>query len=98
MELHTTILGLRRALDSRRSAGLRVGLVPTMGALHRGHVSLIERAAAENQIVAVTIFVNPLQFGAGEDLATYPRDVDRDVEIAAQAGATDVFAPTVHEM
>jgi pantoate--beta-alanine ligase len=69
-----------------------------MGALHAGHVSLIERAARDNEIVAVTIFVNPLQFGAGEDLASYPRDPERDLRLAAAAGGTHVFAPAVEEM
>jgi len=98
MELHDTIAGFRRALDSRRSSGQDVGLVPTMGALHAGHISLIERAVVENDVVAVTIFVNPLQFGAGEDLASYPRDLDRDLAVAAEVGASAVFAPAVEEM
>jgi len=98
MELHDTIAGFRRALDSRRSAGLEVGVVPTMGALHAGHISLIERAAEENEIVAVTIFVNPLQFGTGEDLASYPRDLDHDLAVASEVGVSHVFAPAVEEM
>lgn len=98
MELHDRIIGFRRALDASRSTGLRVGLVPTMGALHAGHVSLIERAAEENDVVAVTIFVNPLQFGAGEDLASYPRHLDSDVRIVEGAGGSHVFAPAVEEM
>lgn len=71
----------------------RVGLVPTMGALHDGHLSLIERARAECDRVAVTVFVNPLQFGAGEDLEAYPRTLERDVEVCRGAGADAVFAP-----
>ena len=80
----TTIAELRGALDAERCAGRTVGLVPTMGYLHAGHVSLIERAVAENDVVVTTIFVNPLQFAAGEDLDTYPRDPDGD---AAQGGS-----------
>src|SRR5688572_311219 len=69
-----------------------------MGALHDGHGSLIERAAHDCDVVAVTIFVNPLQFGANEDLDAYPRTLDADVKLAEQAGASIVFAPTVREM
>ncbi|MGI9022120.1 MAG: pantoate--beta-alanine ligase [Acidimicrobiales bacterium] len=89
---------LRHHLDQARAAGLRVGVVPTMGSLHEGHLSLLRRAAADCDVVVVTIFVNPLQFGPGEDLATYPRDLDTDVELAAGAGAAVVFAPSVDEM
>ena len=67
----------RKALDAERAAGRQVGLVPTMGALHAGHLSLMARAAAECDVVAVTVFVNPLQFAPSEDLAAYPRDADR---------------------
>ena len=88
----------RRRLDSCRAKGQQVGLVPTMGALHGGHMSLIRRAAAECDVVTVTDYVNPLQFGAGEDLASYPRDVDRDCRLAAEAGAASVFAPSPDEM
>jgi pantoate--beta-alanine ligase len=93
-----TVRGFADALEAERVAGRSVGLVPTMGALHAGHGSLVEAAAAECDVVAVTIFVNPLQFGAGEDLDAYPRTLDADVELAAKAGATIVFAPTVEEM
>jgi len=94
----TTIAELRGALDDARCAGLRVGLVPTMGYLHAGHVSLIERAAADNDVVVTTIFVNPLQFAAGEDLDTYPRDPEGDAAKAAAAGATWLFTPSLDEM
>jgi pantoate--beta-alanine ligase len=86
------------ALDTERALGRSVGLVPTMGALHAGHRSLIERAAAECDVVAVTVFVNPLQFNDAADLAAYPRDLDADVAIARSAGASMVFAPPVEEM
>ena len=89
---------LRKALDQARAAGLTVGLVPTMGALHDGHASLIRRAAAECDVVAVTIFVNPLQFDRADDLAAYPRTLEGDVAVATAAGATVVFAPTVAEV
>jgi pantoate--beta-alanine ligase len=94
----TTAREFSDALDAERAVGRRVGLVPTMGALHAGHRSLVARAAAECDIVAVTVFVNPLQFTVAEDLANYPRDLDGDVEQAAQSGAAIVFAPPVTEM
>lgn len=82
----------------QRCAGRTVGLVPTMGALHDGHLSLVSRAAAECDAVALTIFVNPLQFGPGEDLAAYPRSQDADVVAAARSGASIMFAPPAEEM
>ncbi|HEX3425850.1 MAG TPA: pantoate--beta-alanine ligase [Acidimicrobiales bacterium] len=88
----------RKEMDAERSAGRRVGLVPTMGALHAGHTSLMERAAAECDVVAATLFVNPLQFGATEDLASYPRDADGDRVLAEAAGVTYLFAPSYDEM
>ena len=81
-----------------RGAGGTVGLVPTMGALHEGHASLIRRSAADCDVTAVTVFVNPLQFGPAEDFATYPRDLEGDVAVAGAAGAGIVFAPPVEEM
>jgi pantoate--beta-alanine ligase len=89
---------LRKALDQARAAALTVGLVPTMGALHEGHAALIRRAAAECDVVAVTVFVNPLQFDRAEDLAAYPRTLDADLAAAAAAGAAVVFAPSATEM
>ena len=98
MQLIETTEGFRKALDLERHAGRTVGLVPTMGALHEGHLSLVRRAAAECDVVVVTVFVNPLQFGAGEDLARYPRDLERDRTVAAAAGVRHLFAPDVGEM
>jgi pantoate--beta-alanine ligase len=89
---------LRKELDRERAAGRTVGLVPTMGALHPGHAALVRRSAAECDVTVVTIFVNPLQFGVGEDLARYPRDLAGDLGLAGEAGATVVFAPPVEEM
>jgi pantoate--beta-alanine ligase len=88
----------REVLDAHRSSGRRVGLVPTMGALHAGHMSLVRRAAGDCDIVAVTDYVNPLQFAPTDDLAAYPRDLDRDAELAREAGAHLVFAPTPEEL
>jgi pantoate--beta-alanine ligase len=85
-------------LDALRRQGRSVGLVPTMGALHVGHASLIRRAAAECDAVVVSVFVNPLQFGSRDDLDAYPRRLAEDALSAADAGATWVFAPTPAEM
>jgi pantoate--beta-alanine ligase len=98
MQVLDTIEAFRKELDAVRAEGKTVGLVPTMGYLHDGHASLITRSAAECDVTAVTVFVNPLQFGANEDLSKYPRDLDRDVAIADEAGAVVVFAPPVEEM
>ena len=98
MQVIDRIDAFRKELDAARGRGRTVGLVPTMGFLHDGHASLIGRSAAERDVTAVTVFVNPLQFGAGDDLASYPRDLDRDAQIASQAGAELVFAPPVDEM
>ena len=98
MDVIETAVGCRALLDSARATGRTVGLVPTMGALHDGHISLIARAHKECDVVAVSIFVNPLQFGDPEDIAKYPRTLERDLTECAEAGAHVVFAPTIPEM
>ncbi len=98
VEVVDTVAGCRRLLTEARSAGGRVGLVPTMGALHRGHLALLERARAECDVVAVSIFVNPLQFGNRDDLDGYPRTLERDLEACAEGGADVAFVPSVAEM
>ncbi|AUX39758.1 pantoate--beta-alanine ligase [Sorangium cellulosum] len=98
MELWRQPNELRRACERARAAGRRVGLVPTMGALHQGHLALIAEAKRSADFIAVTVFVNPTQFGAGEDLARYPRTLERDLDGCAEAGAAGVFAPEVAAM
>jgi pantoate--beta-alanine ligase len=98
MQVFDSINSFRNDLDAGRAGGAVVGFVPTMGYLHTGHITLVQRAVAECDLVAVSIFVNPLQFAANEDLASYPRDLDRDLALVSGAGATHVFAPPVGEM
>jgi pantoate--beta-alanine ligase len=98
MKLVTTIAELRTVTDETRAAGKRVGLVPTMGYLHDGHLSLMHRSVADNDLTVSTIFVNPLQFAAGEDLSTYPRDPEGDRGKAESAGADVLFTPSLEEM
>jgi pantoate--beta-alanine ligase len=92
------IADVRSVLDEVRARGDFVGLVPTMGALHEGHLSLIRKAREENGFVVVSVFVNPTQFNASEDLRTYPRDLERDLALALDAGADLVFSPAAEEM
>jgi pantoate--beta-alanine ligase len=98
VEVVESAAGCRALLDRARAAGRMVGLVPTMGALHDGHTSLMARARTECDVVAVSIFVNPLQFGDPEDIARYPRTLERDLLVCAQSGADVVFVPSVREM
>ena len=98
MQVLSTRAEFREHLETVRALGRTVGLVPTMGALHDGHLSLIRAAADDCDVVALTIFVNPLQFGAGEDLSAYPRPIERDLELAEEAGADVVFTPSTEEM
>jgi len=98
MDVVETAAACRHALDRERATGRAVGLVPTMGALHEGHTSLVARARAECDVVAVSIFVNPLQFGDPDDIARYPRTLERDLLVCAEAGADVVFVPPVSEM
>jgi pantoate--beta-alanine ligase len=98
MEMIRPIAMARKVCDAARSAGRTIGFVPTMGAFHDGHASLMRRARDERDHVVVSIFVNPLQFGPWEDLSRYPRDEDRDLSIAGQLGVNVVFAPSVEEM
>jgi pantoate--beta-alanine ligase len=93
-----TIADVREEVARLRRTGRTIGLVPTMGALHAGHRHLIETARAVADCVVVSIFVNPTQFGPGEDYGRYPRTLDSDLELIAQAGADLVFAPTADEM
>ncbi|CAB4782677.1 MAG: pantoate--beta-alanine ligase [Actinobacteria bacterium] len=98
MQVLSTKSEFREHLETVRALGRTVGLVPTMGALHEGHLSLLRAAANDCDVVALTIFVNPLQFGAGEDLDAYPRPLEHDLELAEAAGADVVFTPTTSEM
>lgn len=98
MKIIDTIKDLRLLLDESRAAGKSVGLVPTMGALHAGHASLVERAVKENDVVVVSVFVNPTQFNDKNDLKNYPRTLDADCALLERIGATVAFAPSVEEM
>jgi pantoate--beta-alanine ligase len=93
-----TVAELRAHLAGHRRAGDSIGLVPTMGALHHGHLSLMEAARERCRVVVVSLFVNPAQFGPAEDLDSYPRDETRDAELAAATGADLLFAPPVEEV
>ena len=98
MEVVREIGEVRRLLEPARRVGKSIGFVPTMGYLHEGHLSLIEKARAENDRVVVSIFVNPTQFGPGEDSQRYPRDLPRDLDLCARAGVGLVFTPEPSEM
>lgn len=98
MQILTTKQALQSAVQACKIAGQTIGLVPTMGALHEGHATLVRRAVQENDICVVSVFVNPTQFNNKEDLAKYPRDINRDAELLRSIGAQYVFAPTPEEM
>ncbi|NMB34600.1 MAG: pantoate--beta-alanine ligase [Clostridium sp.] len=98
MILIKTISELKTKLNLIRNEGKTIGLVPTMGYLHKGHTSLIEASAKESDITLVTIFVNPTQFGPGEDFERYPRNIKRDIDMAKLAGADMIFSPEITEV
>ena len=98
MKIVETIAEVRAQVKEWRAQGLSVGLVPTMGYLHEGHKSLIDRAVAENDKVVVSVFVNPMQFGPTEDLASYPRDLEHDAKLCEEHGVDLIFHPTPEEM
>ena len=98
MQKFTTVAALREAVHKAKADGKSIGLVPTMGALHEGHLSLIRKAKEQNDIAVVSVFVNPIQFNNKEDLAKYPRTVDADCEKLESVGADFVFIPSVEEM
>ncbi|MBR0194964.1 MAG: pantoate--beta-alanine ligase [Paludibacteraceae bacterium] len=98
MQIITTKAALEAVIEECKKEKQSIGLVPTMGALHEGHASLVRRAVAENDICVVSVFVNPTQFNNKEDLAKYPRNIERDAELLSRIGAHYVFAPTPEEM
>jgi pantoate--beta-alanine ligase len=98
MQVIAALEGLRARLKEDRHGGRRIGLVPTMGYLHAGHLSLVAAARERSDVVVLSLFVNPLQFGPAEDFSRYPRDLARDTSLAATAGVDVVWAPTADEM
>lgn len=98
MQIIRDISSLRKAIKAARHADKTIGLVPTMGFLQEGHLSLIRQARRENDLVILSIFVNPIQFGMGEDFEEYPRDLEGDASLAEQNGCHIIYAPTVTEM
>ncbi|MDY6029310.1 MAG: pantoate--beta-alanine ligase [Acidaminococcaceae bacterium] len=98
MKLIHSVDELRREVSAAKADGLTIGLVPTMGALHEGHGSLIKQAHAENDLVIVSVFVNPTQFAPGEDLEAYPRTLRKDCALGEKLGADIIFAPSAEEM
>ncbi len=98
MRVIESIAGMQRSADAMRSEGLRIAFVPTMGALHEGHLDLVRLAATLCDRVVVSVFVNPSQFGKNEDLSRYPRDLERDKDLASGAGCDIMFAPAADEM
>lgn len=98
MQIIRPISGMQRTADALRAAGRRIGFVPTMGYLHEGHASLIRQARKQSDEVVVSLFVNPRQFGPGEDYQTYPRDLDRDLRLIRETGGDIVFIPSAEEI
>ncbi|MBT2575435.1 pantoate--beta-alanine ligase [Bacillus sp. ISL-51] len=98
MKQITEISQLKELTSQYRSEGRSIGFVPTMGFLHEGHLTLVEKARRENDVVVMSIFVNPAQFGPGEDYEAYPRDLNRDAKLAEQAGADLLFTPSAQDM
>lgn len=98
MEIITTVAEMKARVAQWKAQGLTIGLTPTMGALHEGHMSLMERARKECDRVVTSVFVNPIQFGPNEDYDSYPRDLERDAAIAESKGVDVVFHPSVEEM
>jgi len=98
MQIITTILEMQRWADAARGCGRRIGCVPTMGYLHAGHLSLVAQARQRADLVVASIFVNPLQFGANEDLARYPRNIERDTQLLRDAGTDVLFLPDAKSM
>ena len=98
MRIITTILEMQQVADELRQSGKRIGVVPTMGYLHEGHLSLIQIARQHSNAVIVTLFVNPMQFGPSEDFKKYPRDFERDKKLTETAGADFLFVPSKEEM
>lgn len=98
MQVFQTIKQLKQYVHEQKKAGKTIGLVPTMGYLHEGHLTLAQTAKGENDVVIMSIFVNPTQFGPNEDFESYPRDLARDTVLAESAGVNAIFAPSVDEM
>ena len=98
MKIIDTVAALQLAVTEAKQQGLSVGLVPTMGALHEGHASLIRQCVAENQLTVVSVFVNPTQFNDPKDLQHYPRTFEADAQLIASLGGDIVFAPSVEEI
>src|SRR5205823_12493763 len=98
VKLVRSVAGVREALMAPREEAMRIGLVPTMGAFHEGHLTLFRTCAGECDVAVASLFVNPAQFGPGEGLASYPRDLERDKLLAEEAGIDLLFAPTVEEV
>lgn len=98
MKVITTVKQMQKTVQFLKKEGKQIGFVPTMGFLHDGHLSLVEKAKEHSDIIVISIFVNPLQFGPSEDYDSYPQDIERDKQAAADAGVDIVFIPTVEEM